>query len=581
MFRINNIKLSVKMLIPFIVSILALSAISTIATSSARENERLIESLYSELYQSTQLILNADRDFYQAQAALNDIVMAASQQEKDKAAADFSENTQQVRDRVGEAKTIISGAGDGIKEYRHKDSGLSLDQLFEQFDKDFDTWNRLAGQYAANKDRTVIDSAFASARDALNQMEEIIEEYSADAVSQGRKSAKDMYTYIILIAIAGGVLTEAISVLFIVGVGKRTKVTVSYIQKTANFDLVHDPFYDKYLNDKDEFGQIIGAVARLRREFRGLVRNVVKQTQRLDNTIELTNSNMAELDENISDISATTEQLSAGMEETAASSQEMNATASELENAAAMIAEKAGECAMTADDISRRANLLEKDFKQSYMEGEAIFSDVKSKLELALEESKTVEEINVLAEAILQIASQTNMLALNAAIEASRAGEAGKGFAVVAEEIRLLAGDSRKTVAKIQNVTKGVIDSVANLSENADALLKFVNVNVRKDYDTMLKTTGQYGDDAERLNGLAAELSATSQELLASIQSMVKAINEVTMAANEGAEGAVGIAQRASVILNKSQEIMASVNNAGEGARSLSNEIAKFSIDKA
>lgn len=581
MFRLNNIKLSVKMLIPFIVSILALSAISLVSTrSSSTENERLVESLYDEVYQSTQNLLNADRDFYQAQAALNEIISAGSQQEKDAAAADFDENSKQVSDRVNEANKIICSTGDKLSGYKHTDSGLSLDQLLTQFDNDYSTWMEFAVQSDLKQNEAELEAAFASAREALNQMEEILEVYSSDVIARSRKSVSDIRTIILWIAMIGGTLTEIISILFIVGVSRRTKVTVNYIQKTANFDLVHDPAYDKYLNDKDEFGQIIGAVASLRKEFRRLIRNVMKQTEQLDNTIDLTNRNMSDLGENITDISATTEQLSAGMEETAASSQEMSATASELENAAAMIAEKAGDCATTADEISKRASKLENDFKQSYSQGEAIFNDVKSKLEIALEESKSVEEINVLAEAILQIASQTNMLALNAAIEASRAGEAGKGFAVVAEEIRMLAGDSRKTVTKIQNVTKGVIDSVANLSENADALLRFVNENVRKDYGTMLQATDQYGDDAEHINELAADLSATSQELLASIQNLVKAIQEVTQAANEGAEGASGIAQKASVIVEKSQEIIASVNDSDEGARSLSREISKFSIDR-
>jgi methyl-accepting chemotaxis protein len=581
MFRLNNIKLSIKMLIPFIVSILALSAITFLSTRNFTAlNEKLAESLYNEVYQCTQYILNADRDFYQAQAALYEISMAQSQQEMDKAAADFEDNAVQVMEGVNRAKAVMESAGNKLTGYVHEDSGLSLDQILGQFEKNYAVWKELAGQDGPGRNKAEIQTAFSSAREALNRMEEILEAYSGDVIAQNRKLTEDLHTIIVMIAMIGGTLTELISIVFIVGVSRRTRVTVSYIQKTADFDLVHDPAYDKYLGDKDEFGKIIGAVARLRSEFRELVRDVAGQTEQLDRTIELTNGNMADLDENITDISATTQQLSAGMQETAASSEEMNATATEIENAASMIAEKAGDCASTANDISKRAALLEKDFKQSYSQGEVIFRDVRTKLEAALEESKMVEEINVLAEAILQIASQTNMLALNASIEASRAGEAGKGFAVVAQEIRTLASDSKKTVVQIQNVTKGVIESVSNLSENADALLKFVNGSVRKDYDTMLRATSQYGDDAEHLNELAADLSATSQELLASIQNLVKAINEVSLAANEGAEGASGIAQRASVILEKSREIISSINNAGKGAGLISEEIAKFSIDR-
>ena len=118
---------------------------------------------------------------------------------------------------------------------------------------------------------------------------------------------------------------------------------------------MHDPSYDRYLNDKDEMGLIIKAVAQLRRQFRSLLHNVIAQTGQLGATIKLTNSNMAELGSNISDISATTEQLSAGMEETAASAQEMNAAAVEIEKAAGMIAGKAEDFARTADDIRARA----------------------------------------------------------------------------------------------------------------------------------------------------------------------------------------------------------------------------------
>ncbi|MCX8008064.1 MAG: methyl-accepting chemotaxis protein, partial [Coriobacteriia bacterium] len=155
----------------------------------------------------------------------------------------------------------------------------------------------------------------------------------------------------------------------------------------------------------------------------------------------------------------------------------------------------------------------------------------------AIEQSKAVEQINILTESILQITSQTNLLALNAAIEAARAGEAGKGFAVVAEEIRKLAEDSKNTVNQIQSVTQLVVSSVESLKRNSEKALNFIDTTVVGDYKTMVGIGEQYYKDAESVQDLVSDFSATAEELLASIQSMGKAINEVTISNNEGAQG--------------------------------------------
>jgi hypothetical protein len=155
--------------------------------------------------------------------------------------------------------------------------------------------------------------------------------------------------------------------------------------------------------------------------------------------------------------------------------------------------------------------------------------EIKSRMEKALEDSKAVEEINMLAEAILQIASQTNLLALNAAIEAARAGENGRGFAVVADEIRKLAGDSKTTVEQIQSVTEGVVGSVHDLAQNSNDLLTFVLNDVDQDYQTMLSTTNQYSIDAGRKTACYGTSVPPLSSCWPPSDTMVRAITRVTM----------------------------------------------------
>ncbi len=329
---------------------------------------------------------------------------------------------------------------------------------------------------------------------------------------------------------------------------------------------------------KDEVGTLALSMDTMQTSVKDIVKAVKTESANVASSFLASQQNIIRLNTEIEDISATTEQLSAGMQETAASTEEMNATSSEIERAIESISEKAQDGALSAGEISKRAMTLRNDFIASQQNTAAVFKGVKDNLGEALEESKAVGQITTLTEAILQITNQTNLLALNAAIEAARAGEAGRGFAVVSDEIRKLAEDSKTTATQIQKITNVVIHSVDNLAMSSNNLLNYIETDVDKDYETMLDATEKYSQDAQTINDIVSDFSATAEELLASTQSIVVAINEVTSATNEGASGTANIAEKTTSIAEKVAEVMRSTKDANESSDTLVQMVQKFKI---
>ncbi|MGB7604761.1 MAG: methyl-accepting chemotaxis protein [Lutisporaceae bacterium] len=329
---------------------------------------------------------------------------------------------------------------------------------------------------------------------------------------------------------------------------------------------------------KDEIGTLAISMNTMQTSVKDIVKAVNTESANVANSFLASQQNIIRLNTEIEDISATIEQLSAGMQETAASTEEMNATSSEIERAIESISEKAQDGALSAGEISKRAMALRNAFIASQQNTAAVLKGVKDKLGEALEESKAVGQITTLTEAILQITNQTNLLALNAAIEAARAGEAGRGFAVVADEIRKLAEDSKTTATQIQEITNIVIHSVDDLTMSSNNLLNYIETDVDKDYETMLDATERYNQDAQVINDIVTDFSATAEELLASTQTMIIAINEVTSATNEGASGTSDIAEKTTSITEKAAEVMQSSKDANESSDILVQMVQRFKI---
>lgn len=224
-----------------------------------------------------------------------------------------------------------------------------------------------------------------------------------------------------------------------------------------------------------------------------------------------------------------------------------------------------------AADMKKNA----KDSKNTALE---IYGKTKIELTEAIEQSKSVSQINELAEGILAITSQTNLLSLNAAIEAARAGEAGKGFAVVANEIKTLAENSENMANRIQEVTKVITLAVENLARGSSEILGFIDKKVLSDYAVLVQTSEEYSENSLSIDNMMSSFSATSEEVLASVQNMAKAIGEIADSVNEEADGANTIAQEIVEIVHKSNEVIELSKSAKEKANQLAVAVSQFKV---
>lgn len=263
----------------------------------------------------------------------------------------------------------------------------------------------------------------------------------------------------IVIFLASVVLGIGLTIIISKSIVTPLALGVKHLNRIANGDFSEN-IEEELKGRKDEIGDISKAMDLMASSLKTLIKNVKEESNNIGLVFKNISQNINSLNMNIEEVSATTEELSAGMEETSSSSHEMNESSIQIENAVQSIAARAEEGAEAAGEINKRAINIKNNFTESQKKAVNMLMATREDLGKAIEDSKVVEQINVLTEAIMDITSQTNLLALNAAIEAARAGEAGKGFAVVADEIRKLAEESQQAVGEIQNITEKVTNSV-------------------------------------------------------------------------------------------------------------------------
>ncbi len=326
----------------------------------------------------------------------------------------------------------------------------------------------------------------------------------------------------------------------------------------------------------DEIADLGNGINTFMGKLQSIMKMIIENSRKLEEVVSEVQESVRTSNDSASDLSAVTEELSATMQEVGHSATIINQNADSVRSEVEMIADKSSSINDYSKKMKENADKMESDARTNMQETSTKVQEILEVLNQAIDESKSVEQVNGLTNDILNISSQTNLLALNASIEAARAGEAGKGFAVVADEIRQLAASSRETANRIQEINSVVINAVHNLAGHSNNLVEYMTDAILPEFENFVSSGEQYRDNATYIEGVMNEFTVKTDDLKRAVDEIASSIETITDAIEEGARGVTGAAESTQVLVEDMENISNRMDENQQIAAALQKETDVF-----
>lgn len=373
-----------------------------------------------------------------------------------------------------------------------------------------------------------------------------------------------------VISVVIGLLAIAAVFFFIVRMLSPLEYAAGAVEKLAALDFRENDVRKeaRFARLRDEAGNIMNAVLKLRGELTGVVADLKTQSKALFTQSDSLSESAANTMTNMKDTDRAVDEMANGATMLAQETQSASESVVEIGNMIDEVNDNSEALAKDADDMKELGENAENILKQLIDGQHEMVEHIGVVSDKTHEANQAAEKIAEVVSLITEIASQTNLLSLNASIEAARAGDAGRGFAVVAENIKQLAEQTTSSAADIQDIIHDLETKSNETVEKTDAVNKIVNKqseDMKKTADILNQVIKGIIGLIDRIDGIAtsvANMDKSKEKVVDVIQNLSSvsqenaASTEETSASTSMAMGTIeGIANEAVQLKQIAQDL--------------------------